>query len=54
MALSDDEQRTLDEMERIIDHNVGLARVAIQEAPIAPSARAQLLQLADTVTRRVA
>jgi geranylgeranyl diphosphate synthase type I len=44
----------VDEMERIIDHNVGLARAAIQDAPIAPSARAQLLQLADTVTRRVA
>jgi len=42
----------VDEMERIIDHNVQLARTAIRDAPIAASARNQLLQLADTVTRR--
>jgi len=33
---------------------VGLAVAALKDAPIAPSARAQLLQLADTVTRRSA
>ncbi|MCU1439403.1 MAG: polyprenyl synthetase family protein [Rhodoglobus sp.] len=44
----------VDQIERIIDHNVGLARDAIATAPIAPSARTQLLQLADTVTRRSA
>lgn len=44
----------VDEVERIIAHNVTLAIDAIRDAPIAPSARAQLLQLADTVTRRSA
>ena len=42
-----------DQVERIIDHNVGLARDAIADAPIAPSARAHLLELAETVTQRV-
>jgi geranylgeranyl diphosphate synthase type I len=41
-------------VEEIIEHNVALAREAMRDAPIAPSARAQLLQLADTVTRRLA
>ncbi len=44
----------VDEVERIIEHNVGLARQAIANAPIAASARTQLMQLADTVTRRAA
>ncbi len=44
----------VDEVERIIEHNVGLARQAIADAPIASSARTQLVQLADTVTRRAA
>ncbi|CAN5119841.1 polyprenyl synthetase family protein [soil metagenome] len=44
----------VDEVERIIEHNVGLARQALDGAPIAASARIQLLQLADTVTRRAA
>jgi geranylgeranyl diphosphate synthase type I len=44
----------VDEVERIIDHNVGLARQALAGAPIAASAREQLMQLADTVTRRAA
>lgn len=44
----------VDQVERIIDHNVALAKDAIRDAPIAPSARNQLLQLADTVTRRSA
>lgn len=42
------------EVEKIIDHNVALATAAVRDAPLAPSARAQLLQLADTVTRRTA
>jgi geranylgeranyl diphosphate synthase, type I len=40
-------------IERIIDHNVALAKDALRDAPLAPSARAQLLELAETVTRRV-
>jgi geranylgeranyl diphosphate synthase type I len=44
----------VDQVERIIDRNVDLAREAMRDAPLAPSARAQLLQLADTVTRRTA
>jgi len=42
----------VDEVEAIIDHNVAVACAAIQDAPIAPSAREQLLRLAGTVTRR--
>jgi geranylgeranyl diphosphate synthase type I len=42
----------VDQVEQIIGRNVELARAAIRDAPIAPSARAQLLELADTVTRR--
>ncbi len=44
----------VDHVERIIEHNVSLARAAIRDAPLAASARTQLLALADTVTRRVA
>lgn len=44
----------VDHVERIIEHNVSLARDAIRDAPLAGSARAQLLALADTVTQRVA
>ncbi len=43
----------VDHVERIIDHNVGLARTALRDAPLASSARQQLLELAETVTRRV-
>lgn len=43
----------VDQVERIIDHNVAQARTAIADAPLAPSAREQLLALADTVTQRV-
>lgn len=43
----------VDQVERIIDHNVTLAKDAIRDAPLAASAREQLLELADTVTRRV-
>lgn len=42
------------QVERIIDHNVSQARSILKDAPLAPSARAQLLELADTVTKRVA
>ena len=41
------------DVERIIDYNVANAVAAIRDAPIALSARSQLLELADTVTRRV-
>jgi geranylgeranyl diphosphate synthase type I len=44
----------VEEVERIIDHNVELARAALDGAPIAPDARAELLRLADAVTRRIA
>ncbi|MDJ0334982.1 polyprenyl synthetase family protein [Salinibacterium sp. G-O1] len=44
----------VDHVERIIEHNVALARAAIRDAPLAASARAQLLELAETVTRRAA
>jgi geranylgeranyl diphosphate synthase type I len=44
----------VDEVERIIDHNVGLACDAIVDAPVAASARTRLLELASTVTRRIA
>ena len=43
----------VDQVERIIDHNVTLAKDAIRDAPLAASARQQLLELADTVTKRV-
>jgi geranylgeranyl diphosphate synthase type I len=43
----------VDQVERIIDHDVALAKDAIRDAPLAPSARDELLDLADTVTRRV-
>jgi len=44
----------IDQVERIIDRNVGLAKEAVADAPLSPSARRQLLELADTVTRRTA
>jgi geranylgeranyl diphosphate synthase type I len=44
----------VDQVERIIDHNVGLARTAMDDAPLSRSSRDQLLQLAETVTKRVA
>ena len=43
----------VDQVERIIDHNVGLARTAMDSAPLSRSSREQLLRLAETVTRRV-
>jgi geranylgeranyl diphosphate synthase type I len=44
----------LTELEKIIAHNVELARRAIRDAPLAAVARDQLLGLADTVTTRSA
>jgi geranylgeranyl diphosphate synthase type I len=44
----------VDHVERIIAHNVGLAKAAIADAPVSTTAREQLLALADTVTRRSA
>ncbi|CAN5349257.1 polyprenyl synthetase family protein [soil metagenome] len=42
----------VDQVERIINHNVSVAKDAMNGAPLAASARGQLLDLADTVTRR--
>ncbi|MEP6479046.1 MAG: polyprenyl synthetase family protein [Rhodoglobus sp.] len=44
----------VEHVERIIAHNVGLAKSAIADAPVAASARDELLGLADTVTKRTA
>jgi len=44
----------VEEVERIIDHNVRVALVAIEDAPISAAAKRQLQQLADTVAQRVA
>ncbi|HLU63647.1 MAG TPA: polyprenyl synthetase family protein [Protaetiibacter sp.] len=43
-----------DQVERIIAHNVRVAREALAEAPLGASARAELSELADRVTRREA
>lgn len=44
----------LDELEKIIAHNVELARRALRGAPLADDALEQLMQLAETVTIRSA
>ena len=44
----------VEEVERIIDHNVRVALAAIEDAPISAAAKRQLQQLADTVAQRVA
>ncbi len=44
----------VDAMEDSIADQVGRAKAAIEAAPLTPSARSQLSQLADTVTRRTA
>jgi len=41
-------------VERSIDRHVQRAKAAIEAAPLTPSAREQLVSLADTVSRRVA
>ncbi|MCU1404785.1 MAG: geranylgeranyl pyrophosphate synthase [Glaciihabitans sp.] len=47
-----EESGAIDHVERIIDHNVGLAREALANAPLGAGAREQLLELTDTVTKR--
>lgn len=42
----------VDQVERVIEHQLGLARAALAAAPIGRSARDELLGLADAVTRR--
>jgi geranylgeranyl diphosphate synthase, type I len=44
----------VDQVERVIAHNVKLATEAIMSAPVSTAARDQLVQLADTVSRRAA
>jgi geranylgeranyl diphosphate synthase type I len=46
------ESGAVDQLEKIIAHNVQVALAALQEAPLARSARDELAALADTVTRR--
>jgi geranylgeranyl diphosphate synthase type I len=41
-----------DQVERIIAHNVRVAREALAEAPLSAAARSELSELADRVTRR--
>lgn len=63
-ALDDDQVRMLqntvrdsgaaEQVERIIAHNVRVAREALADAPLSGSARAELAELADRVTRREA
>jgi geranylgeranyl diphosphate synthase, type I len=48
------ESGAVDQVERIIDRNVGKAREAIADAPIASSARMQLMALADSTSQRTA
>jgi geranylgeranyl diphosphate synthase type I len=43
-----------DQVERIIAHNVRVAREALENAPLSASARVELSELADRVTRREA
>lgn len=42
----------VEHVERVIEHQLGLARAALAEAPLARSAREELLGLADAVTNR--
>jgi geranylgeranyl diphosphate synthase type I len=42
----------VDQVERVISHNVDVAVAALNDAPIARTARDQLTALADTVTKR--
>jgi geranylgeranyl diphosphate synthase type I len=44
----------VEHVEQIIDHNVKLAITAIADAPLSQSSKQQLVQLADTVIKRVA
>ena len=44
----------VDDVERLIDHNVQQAVSAMADAPLSVTAREQLIRLTDTVTRRTA
>jgi geranylgeranyl diphosphate synthase, type I len=44
----------IDKVERVIARNVARAVAAMTDAPLSSGARHQLVQLADTVSRRVA
>ncbi len=44
----------VEHVERIIDHNVKLALAAVNDAPLSAASRNELVQLADTVTKRSA
>jgi geranylgeranyl diphosphate synthase type I len=46
------ESGAVEQLEKIIAHNVEVALAALQNAPLARSARDELTTLADTVTRR--
>lgn len=48
------ESGAVDQLERMIDRNVEKAKAAIADAPITGSARDQLVQLAESATRRTA
>jgi geranylgeranyl diphosphate synthase type I len=48
------ESGAVDQVERIIAHNVEKARSVLADAPISPEAQQQLATLADTVSRRTA
>lgn len=48
------ESGAIEQVERIIDRNVIQAKSALENAPLSPGALRQLLELADTVSRRVA
>ena len=43
----------VDQVERIIDHNVATAKAAFADAPLSGNARNELLRLADTVSQRI-
>jgi geranylgeranyl diphosphate synthase type I len=46
------ESGAVDQVERIIEHNVALAQSAVAEAPVTRAAREQLSRLAERVTQR--
>jgi geranylgeranyl diphosphate synthase type I len=48
------ESGAIDKVERVIARNVAKAVASLTDAPLTPSAKAELTRLADTVTRRVA
>ena len=47
-----EESGAVERVERIIDHNVGLALEALRDAPLSRASKDQLIELAQTVTRR--